>query len=91
MSRIRPAFRVELKVRVRRADGTTGIRWLPMPEPFDGSNVECALAHAVDEAGDEVRRIAKRPAYDMVGFLGAEYNVINLRFVRADVEDEDGA
>lgn len=87
---LRPAFRVELKVKVRRADDTSSMLWLTMPDEYGGQTVECALAHAVDKAGDEVRRIASRPAYDLVGKLGADYRVINLRFVRTDVGDEDG-
>jgi hypothetical protein len=87
---IRSTFRVELKVRVRRTDGSTSLMWMAMPDPYDGQNIECALAHAVDKAAEEVRRISRRPKYDLVGVLGADYHVLNVRFVRMDVEDEDG-
>jgi hypothetical protein len=87
---IRSTFRVELKVRVRRTDGSTSLMWMAMPELYDGQNIECALAHAVDKAAEEVRRISRRPKYDLVGVLGADYHVLNVRFVRMDVEDEDG-
>jgi hypothetical protein len=87
---IRSTFRVELKVRVRRTDGSTSLIWMAMPDPYDGQNIECALAHAVDKAAEEVRRISRRPKYDLVGVLGADYHVLNVRFVRMDVEDEDG-
>lgn len=87
---IRPAFWVDVKFRIIRVDGTASITWLRIDDAFDGKNVECALAHAVERAGDEVRRIATRPAYkDLKNVLGGEYHVINVRFVRVGVENED--
>lgn len=91
MKPIRPAFWVDVKVRIDKNDGTSVIDWLRIDELFDGSNVECALAHAVDKAGEEVRRIANRPAYkNLKERLGGTYHVVNVRFVRVDVENEDG-
>lgn len=87
---IRPAFWVDVKVRIERMDGTTSISWLRIDRAFDGKNVECALAHAVDRAGDEVRRIASRPGYkDLKAILGGSYHVLNVRFVRVGMEDDD--
>jgi hypothetical protein len=90
VSATRPGFRVELKVRVRKADGLQSMVWMAMPEIFAGQDVECALEEAVEAACNEVRRIAKRPKYDLVDVLGADYHVMNVRFVRTDLEDEDG-
>lgn len=88
---IRPAFWVDVKVRIAYANGSTKIVWCRIDQEFDGRNVECALAHAVEKASDEVRRVSRRPAYrDLKNALGGEYHVINVRFVRVGVEDEDG-
>jgi hypothetical protein len=63
--------------------------WMRFPGDFGGKSVVCALAEAAEAACEEVRRISKRPAYDLIGHLGADYHLINARFTRTDVEDED--
>jgi hypothetical protein len=85
----RPTFRLDLKVLVRRADGATSIIWMHYPGVFSGRSIECALAEATEAACEEVRRISKRPQYDLMAHVGAEYRLLNLKFIRADVEDED--
>jgi hypothetical protein len=85
----RPTFRLDLKVRVSRADGTHEIIWMHYPGVFSGRTVECALAEATEAACDEVRRISKRPQYDLLSKIGAEYHLLNVKFIRADVGDED--
>ena len=85
----RPTFRLDMKVLVRRSDGSRGILWMHFPGVFSGRTVECALAEATEAACDEVRRISKRPPYDLLANIGAEYHLINVKFIRVDVEDED--
>jgi hypothetical protein len=85
----RPTFRLDLKFLVRKADGTREIVWMHYPGVFSGRSVVCALAEASEAACEEVRRISKRPPYDLLGHLGADYHLINVKFIRADVEDED--
>jgi hypothetical protein len=85
----RPTFRLDMKVLVRRADGSRAIIWMHYPGVFSGRTVECALAEATEAACEEVRRISKRPHYDLLTHMGAEYHLMNVKFIRADVEDED--
>jgi hypothetical protein len=85
----RPTFRLDLKVLVHRTDETYEIVWIHFPGVFSGRTVECALAEAAEAACDEVRRISKRPPYDLLAHMGAEYHLLNVQFIRADVEDED--
>ena len=53
---IRPAFRVELKMHVRRADGSREVVWLPINESFDGQTVVKALQEATEAGCNEVGR-----------------------------------
>jgi hypothetical protein len=85
----RPTFRLDLKFLVSRSDGTRDIVWMHYPGVFSGRSVVCALAEATEAACEEVRRISKRPAYDLMLHIGAEYHLLNVDFIRADVEDED--
>jgi hypothetical protein len=85
----RPTFRLDMKWVVTRADGAKEIIWMPYPGVFSGRTVECALAEATEAACEEVRRISKRPRYDLLAHIGADYHLMNLSFSRADVEDED--
>lgn len=85
----RPTFRMDLKVLVRKRDEPNEIRWVHFPGVFSGRTVECALADATEAACEEVRRISKRPRYDLMSFMGAEYHLLNLKFIRVDREDED--
>ena len=62
---------------------------MPINESFDGQTVVKALQEATEAGCNEVGRIARRPAYDLISVLGADYCVVNVRFVRTDVEDED--
>jgi hypothetical protein len=86
----RPTFRLDLKFLVSRADGSRDVVWMSYPGVFSARTIGCALAEATEAACEEVRRIAKRPRYDLMKHVGAEYNLLNVRFTRADVEDEDG-
>jgi hypothetical protein len=85
----RPTFRLDLKFLVRKADGSSELVWMHYPGVFSGRSVVCALAEVSEAACEEVRRISKRPAYDLMTHVGADYHLINVKFIRADVEDED--
>ena len=87
----RPTFRLDLKFLVRKSDGSRDIIWMNYPGVFAGKSVDCALAETTEAACEEVRRIAKRPPYDLVKHIGADYHLLNVRFTRVDVEDEDDA
>ena len=86
----RPTFKLDLKFLVSRADGSSEVVWMAYPGVFSGRTIDCALAEATEAACEEVRRIAKPPRYDLLRYVGAEYHLLNLRFKRIDVEDEDG-
>lgn len=85
----RPTFRLDLKFLVTRADGSRDIFWMRFPGDFGGRSVVCALAEVAEAACEEVRRISKRPPYDLLTHIGADYHLVNVKFIRADVEDED--
>jgi hypothetical protein len=85
----RPTFRIDLKFLVRKSDGARDIIWMSYPGVFSGKSVHCALADTTEAACEEVRRIAKRPPYDLLRHVGADYHLLNVRFTRLDVENED--
>src|SRR6476620_3536622 len=87
---LKPTFKLDLKFLVSRADGSREVVWMAYAGVFSGRTRDCALADATEAACEEVRRIAKRPRYDLMKHVGAEYHLLNVRFTRADVEDEDG-
>jgi hypothetical protein len=85
----RPTFRLDLKFVARHADGSTKIFRMSYPGEFGGRSVVYALAAAAEAACEEISRISKRPPYDLLSHIGADYHLINATFVRVDVEDED--
>jgi hypothetical protein len=85
----RPTFRMDLKVETVRRDGSKEVFWMHFPGVFSGRTPECALAAATEAACEEVLRISKRPQYDLMTHLGAEWHLLNIRFKRVDVEDDD--
>jgi hypothetical protein len=84
-----PTFRLDLLVETARRDGGRETFWMHYPGVFSARTVECALAKATEAACEEVLRISKRPQYDLMTHLGAEWHLLNVRFKRIDVEDED--
>jgi len=83
----RPTFRIDLQVMTVQRDGGSKTFWMHYPGVFTGRTVECALALATEAACEEVLRISKRPQYDLMAHLGAEWHLLNVRFVRVDIEE----
>lgn len=85
----RPTFRLDLKFVETSRDGSRRVFWMHYPGVFSGRCVDTALAEASEAACEEVRRISRRPQYDLLSNIGVEYHLLNLKFVRVDVGDED--
>ena len=84
-----PTFRLDLQWVVSKTDGSREIRWVQFPDVYSGRTVECALAAVTEAACEEVRRISKRPQYDLLMLMGADYHLVNCKFTRVDVEEDN--
>jgi len=60
---IRPAFRVELKMHVRRADGSREVVWLPINESFDGQTADERSLETREEPVHAAGTLARRQLF----------------------------